>query len=95
MIEGINKMLEKTPYEQKVLIINKKIYEKHKEEIDNLIENIWALDLVITNTLEENTSAIVMDKLKFYDWRTNWNWRWWIAILGGNYGKIFKYWKKS
>ena len=71
MIEGINKMLEKTPYEQKVLIINKKIYEKHKEEIDNLIENIWALDLVITNTLEENTSAIVMDKLKFYDWRTN------------------------
>lgn len=65
-LEELQQMLDKAPYEQKMLIINKKIYEKYKQEIDSLIKNSWFIDITITNMLDENTSAIVMDKNIFY-----------------------------
>lgn len=65
-LEELQKMLDKAPYEQKMLIINKKIYEKYKQEIDSLIKNNWSVDITITNMLDENTSAIVMKKNIFY-----------------------------
>ena len=65
-LEELQKMLDKAPYEQKMLNIKKKIYEKYKQEIDSLIKNNCFIDITITNMLDENTSAIVMDKNIFY-----------------------------
>ena len=48
-----------------VLILNKDIYARYKEEIDNLIAGS-DVDLVITNYLDPKQVAIIMDKRKFY-----------------------------
>lgn len=65
-LEELQKMIDEAPFEQKMLIINKKIYEKYKQVIDSLIKNNCFTDITITNTLDENTSAILMDKNIFY-----------------------------
>lgn len=65
-LEDIKEMIDKAQCEQKILIVNKNFYEEHKEEMMNLINDFWFVDLVITNTLDEKTDAIVMDKKLFY-----------------------------
>ena len=65
-LDDIQEMIDKVQCEQKILIIKKEFYEEHKEEIDNAIKDNYLLDLVITNTLDEKTNAIVMKKSLFY-----------------------------
>jgi hypothetical protein len=65
-IEDIQKMMAKLDNEQKVLIIKKEFYEEFKNEIDSLIKDNWFLDLVITNTLDDKTNAVLMNKANFY-----------------------------
>lgn len=65
-IKDIQDMLNSIEIEQKMLIVRKDFYDKYKKEIDDLIKDNWAVDLTITNMLDMNTNAIVMDKMKFY-----------------------------
>jgi hypothetical protein len=65
-IKDIQDMLNSIEIEQKMLIVRKDFYDKYKKEIDDLIKDNWAVDLTITNMLDMNTNAIVMDKKKFY-----------------------------
>ena len=65
-IKDIQDMLNSIKIEQKMLIVRKDFYDKYKKEIDDLIKDNWAVDLTITNMLDMNTNAIVMDKKKFY-----------------------------
>lgn len=65
-IEDIQGIMAKLDNEQKVLIIKKEFYEEYKNEIDSLIKDNWFLDLVITNTLDDKTNAIFMNKANFY-----------------------------
>lgn len=64
--EELKEMLNKVDYQQKVLIIKKEIYEANKKQIDDLMKDNYSVDLVITNTLDEKTNAIVMNKNIFY-----------------------------
>lgn len=65
-IEDIQGIMAKLDNEQKVLIIKKEFYEEYKSEIDSLIKDNWFLDLVITNTLDDKTNAVFMNKANFY-----------------------------
>ncbi|MBR1386259.1 MAG: hypothetical protein IJ568_05475 [Bacilli bacterium] len=65
-LENIQKMLNEIDIEQKMLIVRKDFYEKYKQEIDELVKDNWLVDLTITNILDMNTNAIIMDKKKFY-----------------------------
>ena len=65
-LENIQKMLIEIDIEQKMLIVRKDFYEKYKQEIDELVKDNWLVDLTITNILDMNTNAIIMDKKKFY-----------------------------
>lgn len=65
-IEDIQEMMSKLDNEPKVLIIKKEFYEKFKNEIDDLIKDNYFLDLVITNMLDDKTTAIFMNKARFY-----------------------------
>ena len=65
-VKEMQEIIDKAPYEQKILIIKKEFYEKNKQEIDNLMRNNLFVDLCITNTLDEKTTAIIMDKYLFY-----------------------------
>ena len=64
--EDIQEMVKTLDNKPKILIIKKEFYEQFKNEINDLIKDIWNLELAVTNILDKKTNAILMDVDKFY-----------------------------
>lgn len=64
--EDIQEMVKTLDNKPKILIIKKEFYEQFKNETNDLIKDIWNLELAVTNILDEKTNAILMDADKFY-----------------------------
>ena len=64
--EDIQEMVKTLDNKPKILIIKKEFYEQFKNETNDLIKDIWNLELAVTNILDEKTNAILMDADKFF-----------------------------
>lgn len=51
----------------KILILDKKYYFHHKKKIDDIMKNNPAFDLLISDILDFNTDAVIMNKAEYYN----------------------------
>lgn len=67
IIDDIKENMNKLPYVNKVLLIKKQFYEKHKKEINNLMKENMNMDVFITSYLDAQTDVVIVDKEWFYE----------------------------